>query len=1147
MKKIGIGIGMTLLVAASVVAGEREERARFGEYKASILKDPSLIRFYTFEEGEGVEVANHVLLDPAQVAETGGPLGSLTIQRYVQAAHSGRDAATAEMVPPAWTRGRWPWKGAVASGLDTAPYPWQVTKLFRSGITGAEFSDGMTMAAWIRIHENAAPAESCAILTLGDAWRTGFTLRYEKASTSPDGSLRFRVGVASNAVQRADLLASPVAQGVWHHVAIALDGGQATLYVDGEALSQKPFASAVRPTTFEDYPRVGPFFENNAPSRFGSFLMIAHNVPAEGKVISQFDMDELAIYKRGLSADAVAALMRGGAPGTTPEEQIADFRQVAAARAIRDQIQLAIPAESGGYFRIGDPITATVEIPASTGLQGDFQAVLAFETLAGKPLQTITRTVRVGEPLHEAILAPECGVYYLDMTVLNPDGSVLKRLAEKHCFAVVAPAPESLTEHNPVAFWSDEEDGFHYDAPIRRMNYIRGRQERFLTSYNGYAKRIPNLRAYLWFYYNEASTDEAKAANKIMFDEAIELIKDKPFFGIEISNEPHTKDVEAYVDMLKTASEKIRPAMPGIKFFPPGGSPSEIPLIAAILKAGGIEYVDGVSFHPYTANPIGSFLWNSLTERLKKVVAEYPDKNLSIWNTEGGINSLPRIKGRPMTRQDAHAARFRFGELYGHQYFHYFISLVPEDEAGAIQCHAILMDLYQGYQIYTICQTPNVDGQPSLRGVAVTALAGQVLNHQVGVTRLPLAAVGNMCLRVKQDDGSTIAAIFSMETVTVNLKVDPNATYKTMDMLGNFSTITANADGLITVASGKHPQYIFGVPDDMSEVVPLRLEAPGLLPENGILTGIVTVSNPFGTPLAGVLTAPEIPGAVITLGKRDIQLAPGKTETVAVTLKGEQLKRRSYLLSVELRDKAGPESQLIASSQSIFNSPGVLQMVFQAKSPIVLDGKADEWADIPETVCDDPDSLAHGKPNYAEVWVPQWANKDDLSFSVKTAWRKDDGIYFLLTVRDDVLVPAPADKIGLAFRYDCLEFFFDSREYRKQGTVIGVGADQVVVVPAIGDEPAGCEQWYARKDQNHVDLTCVGRRVPGGYVIEGKVTPNDRSQFRVQAGSQFRMDFLVDDADSLEPKLLRKAAMVVHGKMDNFINSDVWGRYELSL
>jgi hypothetical protein len=191
--------------------------------------------------------------------------------------------------------------------------------------------------------------------------------------------------------------------------------------------------------------------------------------------------------------------------------------------------------------------------------------------------------------------------------------------------------------------------------------------------------------------------------------------------------------------------------------------------------------------------------------------------------------------------------------------------------------------------------------------------------------------------------------------------------------------------------------------------------------------------------------------------------------------------------------------------------------------------------------------VVHGQPNAAEIWLPQWRGKDDLSFTVKTTWRKDDGIYFLLRAKDNVFCPAPEDKAGTAWKYDCLELYFDSRARGKTGTLLSCGMDQVVIIPQAGESVAPCKVWYGLEGLNQVDVQCVGRKTADGYLIEGKVTPNAKSSFRVKGGSQFRMDFMLDDADSLDAKLLRKAAMALHGDFGNYRNSDVWGRYELSL
>jgi len=173
--------------------------------------------------------------------------------------------------------------------------------------------------------------------------------------------------------------------------------------------------------------------------------------------------------------------------------------------------------------------------------------------------------------------------------------------------------------------------------------------------------------------------------------------------------------------------------------------------------------------------------------------------------------------------------------------------------------------------------------------------------------------------------------------------------------------------------------------------------------------------------------------------------------------------------------------------------------------------------------------------------------KDDLSFTLKTLWRKGDGIYFLLKVKDNIVCPALEDKTATAWKYDCLELYFDSRECSKQGTLLSDGMDQVIVIPQAVEAVAPCTVRYGLEGRNQVEVQYVGRKTADGYLIEGKVIPNEKSFFRVQGGSQFRMDFMPDDADGTESKQLRKAAMALHGDFGNYRNSDVWGRYELSL
>jgi len=1108
---------MALAVSATLVAGEAEEKTQFQKYKEAVKQDPALIRFYTFEEGQGDEVANHVKLGGSQTAVTGGPLGSLTMHRYNV---YGRcpivcpSISSPETVSPEWTRGRWPWKAAVASGSDKIQNAWEATCLFRSGITGAEFADGGTFAGWLRIPEDMAAGRS-NILSVG-----GSNLMY-------NGGLRFTAS-STDKVANGATVTTKFSPGVWHHFSVTFDKASLKLYLDGELRDEKPFAGAIIPVIWSEMTLSGPFHEFYCG--FGEFMKVGRTVPNAGETISRFDIDELSIYKRALTAAEVKRQEEAGRPAMSQDQQLADGRALKVAQEQLARIKLDIPKDTGGYFRIKQAIPATVSVPAEFGA---CKALFTLETLDGKPLQKLERNLEAGKSVTENILPPECGVFYLDMELRGSEGKPLK--SQRYCLGIVPPAPKELTVNNPMACWADGSELFHFDAPIRRLfiyDVSTLQIDAFQKQYAHYDKLIPNFRGYVMF-----------GVNKSTYPEMLRVLKGKKIFGLEFTSEPHAPcDTKAYVAGLKAADELFRPAFPGILFFPPGIEGTSLSVLDGILENGGMQYMDGVSYHPYRMTPLRDYCSpDNLTQRLKKLLAKYPGKKLTLWNTESGFQALPRRSdSRPMTDKDAIAAGFG-GDYYSGVY--YGSSMMPEWDAAALQCHDILLNLAEGYKMYTVLSGPvDEGGMPGLRGVAVTALAGQVLNNLVEVSPLPLASAESFCALIKNTDGTTTAAVFGMEPTTENFKVPPNAEYRTMDMLGNYGSIRADADGLLAVQCTRAPIYVFNVPAGMQAVAPLRLVLPSVLPEDHLLKGELTVSNQLATALAGKLSVAAIPGATITLSKTGINLAPGQSEKIAVELRANALKRRSYTLTAELRTAAG---KLISSTQASFQSPGVIQMIPQLKTAFQLDGDEAKWKDIPAMACDDADSVVHGKPNIAEPWIPQWHGKDDLSFTVKTAWRKGDGVYFLLKAKDNVLCPAPDDKVSTAWQYDCLEFFFDSRERSKQGALLSDGMDQVIVIPQAGETASSCKLWYGCDGRNQVDVQCVGRKTKDGYLIEGKVAPNAKSAFQVQAGSQFRMDFLLDDADSLETKLLRKAAMALHGDFGNNRNSDAWGRYEL--
>lgn len=1104
-------------------------------HKKEILKDSSLIRYYTFEDGYGEEVTNHVILEPGRIAQSGGPLGSLTINLATPYAVIKYGQNYTERLPldrnPRWTRGRFPGKAALRSGGIPLGF-------FRSGITGREFEKGMTLSGWIRTGEESG---SCNLLQLADAWNRGFRFSHTRTSPEKEGRFEFRIGNKGKTI----LSAPSVLPGIWVHFAITVGNGKVRLFINGTPAAEKEFTGTIPPGIVNDLPSLRPFFENFAGhgTALEPLLISANPRPANQQPAPPVDWDELAIYKRPLSEKEILALYVSGKPAESDDAQRTGYAALRKAERLEDQIRMSLPDNTDGYFRLGEKIPATVCVPDA--FKNASKAVFELETLAGKKIWTKEQNVAAGQTVTVPLDFPECNVYWLDMKLLASDGSLLKRIPYKYCIAIAPPAPAKLTERNPVAYWADWYDRFHFDSPLRRMQY-HGNGEHFESIYAEYTKRIPDFRAYLWFYsvYTRAPKEGWEAGreqNRKLFTEAAKRFQGKKIIAFEMTSEPHDIDPKWYVQHLADARKIFSEAGLRQPMIPPGGAPPSIPMISDILKAGGDKYMDGISYHPYTVDPIAALNSDDSLNRLRAVMAEYPGKKFLLWNTESGINALPRIKYRPMTASDAHAARMpgRDGAFLG------FITMLEESEAAARQVQHALVSLAQGYRIYTICQSPNVNGDPGLRGLAMTVLAGQILNNQTGVRRLPLARLDNVCLLIKQADGSSTAAIFSRNPDRLLLRLAPDTEYRIMDMLGNLSRRRTDKEGILSIRSSSHPQYLFSVPENISEVTPLTLELPGNLPERGSLKGILTVANPFRNgALDGVLEVLPVRGAEIALSDSRIHLAPGASRKVELSITGKNLKRQMYTFSVRLKNDEG---KILASASRQAQSPGVIRMIPRIRGAMPLDGNIEKWKNVPAMVCDSVDSVVHGKPNYAEIWIPQWLGKKDLSFSVKCAWRKNDAVYFLLNVTDDVLLSAPADKAGLAFRYDCLELFFDSRPVKQQGTVLSDGADQAIIIPRTTRETTPCELWFARKDRAHVKIECVGRRTADGWMLEGKIIPTSQSAFQVRAGSQFRMDFLVDDTDKDDPRWLRKSAMALDGIFNNSQNSNVWGRYELSL
>ncbi len=472
------------------------------------------------------------------------------------------------------------------------------------------------------------------------------------------------------------------------------------------------------------------------------------------------------------------------------------------------------------------------------------------------------------------------------------------------------------------------------------------------------------------------------------------------------------------------------------------------------------------------------------------------------------------------------------------------VTLATEHVGAVWQTQSILLDCALGVERWFCLMGASnfyphprqFSGDPSEKGIAYAALAS-VLGPMKSTRLVPMDSSTAAGVLVTSLDGRHTAALFADIPTTNSFTVKKNGTYRGMDFLGNPLKWKAK-DKVLTVSFGAEPVYIFDIPDDLHKAPILKVKSfPALLSPGATAEGIVTLTNLFSSPLTAELKIASEKSTVSF--SKEIHLEPGKNLDVAFRMVAGALPRGDHALTVSL----SRQCKEIATTEQAFASEGVAQGIPMVAHAIHLNGDPSEWKDIPEETSDTASHLAIGRPPVGYYDPSAWQGPKDLSFSVKTAWRPDDGIYFLLTVTDDKIQTAPPDQIDRAFLQDALEFFIDGRSLKDQTPVYSFGAEQTFVVPSVGESLQPCAVKSLACFGKSIEIEAVGKRTPTGYVIEGRLRPTKNSPFQLVSGTRLGMDFVVDDAG--EAAMTRKAQMALHGSGSNSNDTSSFGRYYL--
>lgn len=1108
---------------------------RWTAHRDALAKDPTVLRLYGFQEKTGDTVHN---------LAAGGSYGDIVLGANPLYVESYPLKAAEDF--PTWSTGRWPQKGALAFG--TAP-----RSAYRSHFYAAK-ENRFTASMWVRVNREAgqkATTELCYVEnTLTSGWRI----------TSGPGYTVFVLARPTGAVAAYGAALSPH---VWHHVAAVLDKTSIYLYIDGKLAKSKEFDGIYTQAKMTEFNEKRPELDNEGLILGNRTLPPADSGPVPRPLL---DMDEFVLYDRALSAEEVAAECAAGVPDEPADVQVTRRKQELTRQAALDSIAVTIPTDSYGYFTIGKPFSATVAAPALPGIDGPLRATFTLKDYslsdaAEKDLVSVQRPVPAGASATAPFTLARCGLYSLDITVSDAAGAVLKQ----HRFPIAGILPLPPTAAIPL---SSPLAGHGIVDMHPAETVLGGRYDRTIAPFlrilpdGSYAWGPPDDRVAAILKYGLEPLYTIYPPFNMPHSTPQELAKDPDRWAAwvrtlvghfkgkvrywEIWNEPNAVpgfSAKDYVTLLKTAYTAIKEVDPAAKVVGGSGVYTIPQWTEAVLAAGGGPYMDILSVHNYVGtSPITYRNRYHKVEQVQALLKKYLGHSIPLWNSEGGIHQPARVDGRPLSDAallQTYGSRANKDDGWPIAGVH-AIMMTTEHRSACWNVQSILLDLADGEERYFTLMGAGTfypfktssEGLPTEKGISYAALAS-VLETSKSVQWLPLSNSKAAGILVTDQSGRRSAILFSDVPLEFSFEAGAAQSFKGMDFLGNPLQWQAG-NGSLTLKTGDEPIYVQDVPAGFAERRLLSVNGfpAQLLPAQKV-QGTLLVANPGMTPLPANLEAVSAAGKVALAATATVP--PATTARVPFEFEADGTSRGPRTLRFSLKSGGKSISQL----ELPFYAAGPAIPVAQLA---VAPATEAAWAGVRPEIVNQAANVVIGKPDVGFANLNTWQGPADCNYSVKTAWRPGDGVYLRIEVTDDSLHPTPPGNTS-PWLWDGLELFVDTRSGPARTAGVGNGAQQIMVVPVLGAQSAPCAVNNLAGKNATVDAVFTSRAVPGGYLLEGKLSPKPDSGWELKAGSRIGLDFAIDDNDD---GLKRKTQITLHGTANNANDTSRWGEYQLS-